>query len=159
MRCHHVSLRFVATISLMFALATPALAQKTTGDITGSVTDATGGVMPGVAINAICSDTGLTRNTTTDAQGGYTLPELPVCVYKVTAELQGFKNVARDVQVAVNTVAKADFKMEVGAQSETVTVTGSRRSSSSPTSSITTSTPNAFSRFRSADAISIRSSA
>jgi len=124
MRCHHVSLRFVATISLMFALATPALAQKTTGDITGSVTDATGGVMPGVAINAICSDTGLTRNTTTDAQGGYTLPELPVCVYKVTAELQGFKNVARDVQVAVNTVAKADFKMEVGAQSETVTVTG-----------------------------------
>jgi carboxypeptidase family protein/TonB-dependent receptor-like protein len=113
-----------AVLGLALAVATPASAQRTTGDITGSVTDVTGGVMPGVAISAVCTDTGQTRNTTTDAQGGYTLPELPVCVYRVTAELQGFKNVAREVQLAVNAVAKADFKMEVGAQSETVTVTG-----------------------------------
>src|ERR1044072_2895682 len=102
-----------AVLGVALAVATPVSAQKTTGDITGSVTDATGGVMPGVAITAVCTDTAFTRNTVTDAQGGYTLPELPVCVYRVTAELQGFKIVARDVQVAVNTVAKADFKMEV----------------------------------------------
>ena len=112
-----------AAIVVTLGLATAAFAQKTTGDITGSVTDTTGGVMPGVAVNAVCGGTGLTRNTITDSQGGYTLPELPVCVYKVTAELQGFKSVSREVQVAVNTVAKSDFRMEVGAQSETVLVT------------------------------------
>jgi len=116
--------RAAAVIGLTLGLATAAAAQKTTGDITGSVTDATGGVMPGVNVTAVCGDTGLTRNTTTDAQGGYTIPELPVCVYKVSADLQGFKTITRDVQVAVNAVSKSDFKMEVGTQSETVTVTG-----------------------------------
>ncbi len=120
----HASARIAALLAAALSLATAAYAQKTTGDITGSITDATGGVMPGVGVSAVCADTGLTRTVTTDASGGYTFPELPVCVYKVTAELQGFKTVTRDVQVAVNTVAKSDFKMEVGTQSETVTVTG-----------------------------------
>src|SRR5215472_1793591 len=120
----HAVARVATVLGLALGLATGAAAQKTTGDITGSVTDATGGVMPGVNVSAVCSDTGLTRNTTTDAQGGFALPELPVCVYKVTADLQGFKTVTRDVQVAVNTVAKSDFKMEVGTQSETITVEG-----------------------------------
>jgi len=105
-------------------VAAPALAQKTTGDITGAVADATGAMIPGAAVTAVCPDTGLTRNATTDAQGGYSIPELPICVYRVTAELQGFKTVAREVQVAVNTLAKVDFKLEVGTQSETVTVQG-----------------------------------
>ena len=66
----------------------------------------------------------------TDAHGDHRyagrlhLPELPVCVYKVTVELPGFKTVSREVQIAVNAVAKADFKLEVGAQSETITVEG-----------------------------------
>ena len=106
------------------ALSAPALAQKTTGDITGTVLDATGGVLPGVAVTARCGDTGATRTATTDQAGGFSLPELTVCVYKVTAELTGFKTIARDVQVAVNTVTKADFRLEVGTQSETITVQG-----------------------------------
>src|SRR5262245_12300657 len=119
-------LRVIAalTVSLTLASAAVGFAQKTTGDITGSVTDATGGVLPGVTITARCEETGLARSTTTDAQGGYSLPELPICVYKVTVELPGFKTVTRDVQVAVNTVAKSDFRLEVGTQSETVTVEG-----------------------------------
>ena len=118
-------LRFVLAICGSLALASsPSYAQKTTGDITGSVTDATGGVLPGVAVTATCPDTRLTRTVTTDSNGGYSLPELPICVYKVVAELAGFKTVSRDAQVAVSTVAKVDFKLEVGAQSETITVEG-----------------------------------
>ena len=119
-------MRSHALLTLLLALAftTPALAQKTTGDITGSVTDTTGGVLPGVTVNAVCTATGLTRTATTDTQGGYSLPELPICVYKVTVELAGFKTATRDVQVAVNAVAKSDFKLEVGTQSETITVEG-----------------------------------
>src|SRR5947209_3127673 len=113
-------------LAIVFALAvsSSALAQKTTGDITGSITDSTGAVLPGVVITAVCPATNLTRTATSDAQGGYSVPELPICVYKVSTELQGFKSVAREVQVAVNTVTKADFKLEVGAQSETITVEG-----------------------------------
>src|SRR5215471_14852726 len=84
-------------------LSTRAFAQKTTGDIRGTATDSTGGVLPGVTITAVCPETHFSRTATTDAQGGYSLPDLPICVYKVTAELPGFKAVTRDVQVAVST--------------------------------------------------------
>src|SRR5262245_28175367 len=106
------------------ALAAPAFAQRTSGDITGTVTDGTGGVLPGVNVTAVCSETSLTRSAVTDDQGGFRLPELPLCLYKVTAELSGFKTVTRDAQVFANAVAKADFKLEIGVQSETITVQG-----------------------------------
>jgi len=104
--------------------AAPAFAQRTTGDITGSVSDATGAVLPGVTVTAKCADTGASRTVTTDQAGGYSIPELAICKYTVTAELAGFKTIAREVQVAVSAVSKADFRLEVGAQSETITVQG-----------------------------------
>jgi hypothetical protein len=108
----------------MLGLSAGAFAQKTTGDITGTITDGTGGILPGVTLNAVCTATNATRTTVSDAQGGYSLPELAVCVYKVTADLPGFKTVSREVQVVVNSVSKADFRLEVGAQSESITVEG-----------------------------------
>ncbi|PYR00143.1 MAG: hypothetical protein DMF94_18815 [Acidobacteria bacterium] len=111
-------------IIMALAFTHAAYAQRTTGDISGTVTDATGGVLPGVTITAVCTATNFSRSAVSDAQGGFTLPELAVCVYRVTSELAGFKSVAREVQVAVNTVAKSDFRLEVGAQSETITVEG-----------------------------------
>src|SRR5260221_5551950 len=107
------------------ATATTLIAQRTTGDISGTVTDSTGGVLPGVTVNAVCTATNQTRTAVTDAQGGFSLPELTVCVYRVTAELPGFKKVARDAPVVANGVAKVDFKLEVGTQSETITVEAS----------------------------------
>jgi hypothetical protein len=101
-----------------------ALAQRTTGDISGTVTDATNAVLPGVVVTAVCEATNFTRTATTDARGGYRIPELPGCVYRVTAELSGFKTVVRPTPVQANAVAKTDFTLEVGTQSETVTVTG-----------------------------------
>ena len=114
----------VLSLLAAFATATAAFAQRTTGDISGTVTDTTGGVLPGVTVTAVCTDTSFTRNAVTDSTGGYRLPELPICVYKVTTELAGFKTVARDATVTTNAVAKLDFKLEVGAQSETITVEG-----------------------------------
>ena len=111
-------------VLLSAGFAAPAFAQKTTGDITGTVADSTGGLLPGVTVTARCTDTGSTRTVTTDQAGGFTVPELTPCVYKVTSELTGFKTVTRDVQVAVNTVTKADFRLEIGTQSETITVQG-----------------------------------
>ena len=74
----------VGLVSL-FGLSTTAFAQRTSGDITGTVTDGTGGVLPGVAVTAVCTETSFTRSAVTDTQGGSACPELPLCLYKVTA--------------------------------------------------------------------------
>jgi hypothetical protein len=108
--------------ALTFAFAASVFAQRTAGDITGTVADTTGAVLPGASVTAVCSETNLTRTAVTDAQGGYRLAELPVCVYKVTVELTGFKTVSRETPLAANAVAKADFRLEVGTMSETVLV-------------------------------------
>jgi hypothetical protein len=111
-------------VSFSLTLGASLFAQRTTGDISGTVTDTSGAVLPGVAVTAVCTETNLTRTAITDAQGVYSLPELPGCLYRVTAELAGFKGVAREAPVTANAVAKTDFKLEVGAVSETVTVEG-----------------------------------
>jgi Carboxypeptidase regulatory-like domain/TonB dependent receptor-like, beta-barrel/TonB-dependent Receptor Plug Domain len=114
----------VLVIFLVALLATTdaAFAQRTSGGISGTITDSTGGVLPGVNVTATCTETNQARSVVSDAQGGFVFPELPVCLYRVNAELPGFKTVARDAPVVANGVAKVDFKLEVGAQSETITV-------------------------------------
>src|SRR5947208_3106089 len=112
----------LALAVVVFGFSDHALAQKTTGDITDTITESTGAVVPGTTITAVCPATNLTRATTSDAQGSYSLPELPICVYRVTAELPGFKGVVREVQVAVSSLTKADFRLEVGTLGEKVTV-------------------------------------
>src|SRR4051812_1169641 len=124
MRLRQSALCVLAAIGAICGPSVSAFAQRTSGDITGTVTDGTGAVLPGVTVTAVCTDTSLTRTSITDATGGFRISELPVCVYRVTSELTGFKSVAREVPVAVNSVAKADFRLEVGTQSETITVEG-----------------------------------
>jgi hypothetical protein len=111
-------------VSFSLTCASTGFAQRTTGDISGTVMDTTGAVLPGVSVTAVCTETNLTRTAISDAQGGYSLPELPICLYRVTAELAGFKIVAREAPVTASAVAKTDFRLEVGTVSETVTVEG-----------------------------------
>ena len=95
-----------AVVALL-GLSAAAHAQRTTGDITGTVTDTTGGVLPGVTVSAVCTDTSFTRTGVTDGNGGFRLSELPICVYKVTTDLQGFKTVSREAQVTPNGESEA----------------------------------------------------
>jgi outer membrane receptor protein involved in Fe transport len=104
--------------------ASTATAQTITGAITGTVVDATGGALPGATISATCTGTGLARSAVSAATGAYSLPELPICVYRVSVSMAGFKTTTREVQVAVNNVTKADFKLAVGEMAEEVTVEG-----------------------------------
>src|SRR5580765_716946 len=115
----------VLLLVAVLAATHAAFAQRTTGGIYGTITDSTGGVLPGANVTATCTETNQARSAVSDTQGGFVFPELPVCLYRVTAELPGFKTVAREAPVVANGVAKVDFKLEVGAQSETITVEAS----------------------------------
>jgi hypothetical protein len=101
----------------------PAIAQTVTGEIRGIVRDSSGGVLPGVTVTATNTRTGLTRTDTTNSNGGYVLPSLPIGAYTVTAELQSFRKAERTgFELVADGRITADFTMAIGALTETVTV-------------------------------------
>src|SRR5437588_1801050 len=100
-------------------------AQQTTGNITGRILDPQGAAVPGVTVTARSSATGFTRTEVSDAEGIYRLNALPVGIYDVTAELQGFASVSRKaIDVNVGQTQTVDFALRVAAVAETVNVTG-----------------------------------
>jgi len=114
----------LAQIVLIHPLA---MAQTvSTGAITGTVTDPTGGVIPGVAVTAAEKATGAKRSTVTDASGGYRFNLLPPGVYQLQFSAKGFKTVVPfDVTITVTEVSTLNVGMVLGEQSETVEVTAS----------------------------------
>jgi hypothetical protein len=114
---HAVSLvtLLVAFLSVAPTLATPAIAQSTTGTITGVVTDTSGGVIPGVTVTVTSQATGLTRTAVTDSGGRYAVPGLPPGAYELKTELAGFKpEVRRDVEIAVNQTLSLPVTVQPG---------------------------------------------
>ncbi|MBM3740607.1 MAG: carboxypeptidase regulatory-like domain-containing protein, partial [Acidobacteria bacterium] len=111
-------------ISAMFLASGIALyGQGTSGQITGSVTDASGAVIPGAAVAAVNDGTGLKRDAVTNDQGNYLLSPLPPGVYRVSVSKTGFRPMARtDLTLAVDQTARLDFALELGTVSETVEV-------------------------------------
>ncbi len=96
---------------------------QTTAVITGTVTDASGAVIPNVKVTATNNGTGLARATQTGQTGVYTLPALPVGMYSVAAEVTGFKKkIATDILLEVEAERRVDFALEVGQMTESVTV-------------------------------------
>ena len=82
-------------------MATPAMAQTTNGVIAGIISDAQGGVLPGVTVTARNVDTGAMRTITTEADGRFRLAGLNPGRYELKAELQGFGAVTvPDITVA-----------------------------------------------------------
>src|SRR5688572_28074463 len=119
-------LSFTLALLSVVALAAPAAAQATFGDLTGRVTDAQKSAVPGAAVTVRNEGTGLTRTTTSGDQGDYTLTQLPPGSYTVTAELSGFKkSIVREMQVVVGTRATLNFELEVGTLEEAVDVVAS----------------------------------
>jgi hypothetical protein len=108
------------------ALMAPLAHAQTTGSITGTVTDASGAVLPGVGIT-LSGDRliGGPQIQVTDTRGTYRFDRLVPGSYNVKFELQGFRTVDRpNVIINAAFVATINGKMEVGAVSETITVTG-----------------------------------
>src|SRR5690349_23815384 len=81
---------FVLTLLvLLLALSVPA--QKTSGQISGTVLDPQGAAVPDATVTATEVGTGLVRTITTTQEGNYSLPDLPIGTYRVSVTKQGFK--------------------------------------------------------------------
>lgn len=108
----------------LLAVSSLAAAQNPYARITGRVTDSAGALVPGAAIRAVQSGTNLTVSTTSNQEGNYELPNLPPGVYRLSAELAGFKRYERGpIELRVGDVLTIDIPMEVGALTENITVT------------------------------------
>lgn len=114
----------LAAAILLIAAPTVVTAQITSGTILGTVTDATGGVLPGVAVTIKNAGTGAARTTVTDSQGRYREPQLAIGLYEVTAELQGFQSqVRKNLELTVGSEMVINISLGVGSVSETIMVT------------------------------------
>jgi len=103
--------------------ASVAQAQVLYGSIVGNVEDSSGAALPGATVTITSKETGLSKTVVTNDVGSYTFTNVLAGVYDVKVSLQGFKeSVKADVPVTVNTVSRADAKLEIGALTETVTV-------------------------------------
>jgi hypothetical protein len=108
---------------MMLFLGGSAVAQTNTGQISGTVRDASGGVLPGVTVTVTNVNTNNAYTAVTGARGEYVVTNLPVGTYSVRAELQGFR-VAEKTGFALTADGRitADFALGVGALTETVEV-------------------------------------
>ena len=114
--------RLAVPFLLMACLAAGLFAQ--TSSITGNVTDPTGSVIPAASITMINLNTGAERTAVADAQGRYTITQVPPGFYKVTAKAPGFGDVVVDkIELLVNQPATLELKFEkVGSTAVTVEV-------------------------------------
>jgi outer membrane receptor protein involved in Fe transport len=115
------------TVSLLFVclLLVPAtlFAQSSTGSISGIISDASGGTLPGVTVEARNTATGTSRTAVSNGTGYFQIPLLPPGTYEVTASLEGFQPIRRsNLTVNIGTDSTLNLAMSVGV-SETVTVT------------------------------------
>jgi hypothetical protein len=112
---------------MLFAAALPpsVFGQGLTGQISGTVTDAGGGVMPGATVSIKNAGTNQVRETTSGADGAFAFPDLLAGTYDITVSVQGFKTYEQKgiALGATERLALRTIALEVGQLQETVTVT------------------------------------
>src|SRR5713101_8021516 len=110
---------------LLLALPLTAHAQATTGTISGTVTDESKAVLPGVTVVVRNTETGAARPLVTDERGTFRALNLTPGIYSVTADLQGFTTARREnLTLEIGRDVNADVALKIGTVSEQVTVQG-----------------------------------
>jgi hypothetical protein len=109
-------------VGLIFVLTLNAYAQ-TNGNITGTIRDTNGAVVVGVKVTATQSDTGLTRTTTSEDEGRFVFPGMPVGMYQLHAEFAGFEPLDfPNVNLTVNDTTAVELVMKVSSLTADLTI-------------------------------------
>jgi hypothetical protein len=136
---------WTVTLFVFLLIAPMAWPQTDRGAITGTVTDSTGAVVPGVEVVALSVATNVKYATTSTGSGTYRVSSLPPGNYNVNCSKAGFKqSVIENVRVAVGATVDVDVALELGAASQAVTVSGSAEQLQTTAEITTDVTPKEF---------------
>lgn len=118
-------LQFCLVLLALLTLSSLVLAQVQNGQFTGTVTDPTGAAIANAKVTVTNAAINLSETVTSNSSGSYTVKELPIGTYKLTAEAPGFKTLSNSgVVLNAGVIAHVDFKLQIGKASEVVEVTG-----------------------------------
>jgi hypothetical protein len=124
-------------IAIAIAISSPGRAQMTTATVSGTVTDATGAVIPTVKVTVTNTATGVTRSTLTDEAGRFVVPQLSPGPYEITSASPGLALLVRKgITLEIGQEVNLPLAMTPGAVSEQVTVTSEAPLVSTGTSSV-----------------------
>jgi hypothetical protein len=114
---------FFVMLCLVALALSPRMYGQATGGFSGTVSDKSGSVISGASVKATSESTGLSREAKTDDAGHYLIPLLPVAVYTLHVEYQGFQTTEqRGVRLQVDEARELDFSLAPAAVSSTVEV-------------------------------------
>jgi hypothetical protein len=116
----------VVVMAILLVFASAAFAQLTTADILGTVTDASGAVVPNANITLVNLGTDEVRTVQSNGSGDYSFTLLPVGHYSITVKANGFQaSITKDLAVEAGDRARSDVHLQVGSESTMVEVTAS----------------------------------
>jgi hypothetical protein len=125
-------------VGVILCLASLSPAQVDRAGLNGTVTDSSGRVLPQTHVTAVRSDTGLRREATSSSRGTYDIPELPVGVYTITFEHEGFKSLTFiDVEEVIGRTRTLDVTLQVSGRDERLEVSASSALIDRNTSAVT----------------------
>ena len=117
-------MRFIAIAAMILALTSSAFAQTSKGFFVGTIGDQNGALVSGATIKITNSSTGVARETTSTDDGSFRFDAIDPGTYRIEISQSGFKTIMRDgLIVSAAQTTTANFLLEVGTQTEMVTVT------------------------------------
>jgi hypothetical protein len=112
---------FISVLALVVSIGN--VWAQATAQISGTVQDSSGALLPGAELTATQTETGISRMTVTNETGSYVLPNLPLGPYKLEAALPGFRTfVQTGIVLQVNSKPTINVTLQVGQLSEQVEV-------------------------------------
>src|SRR5918993_1390031 len=133
----------IVILCFLMLFARPIHGQQLRATVTGTVTDPQGGVVPGVTVTALNTETNVSTEGVSNAQGVFTLQQLTPGPYKITAALSGFKTFVREgITLRTAETVTVNVALSMGAVEETVTVSAATTNIESNESAISQTIEN-----------------
>src|ERR1700687_4685336 len=115
--------KLIVAVSLLLFSISPVVYSQATGSFLGTVSDEAGAVVSGATVRATSQGTGLSREAKTDDTGHYLIPLLPVAIYTIHVEFQGFQPAEqKDVRLQVDEQRELDFTLSPASVTSSVEV-------------------------------------
>jgi hypothetical protein len=134
------NVRLLGLILIALAACLGSFAQSISGDLSGTIYDETGAVVPNATVIAKNDATGVENNATTTGTGEYHVSNLPPGTYTITVTAPGFtKAQVKGVEVTLNKITTTNVKVDVGTNTQTVEVTAAAAAIDTTTASVQTS--------------------